>query len=326
MFLNKKRNVTTRVIFLQKTTTMRLKYYREPNFGDALNPLIFEHFLPQFFDDDPSVEFCGIGSIIGLEINPKANKKIVFSSGFAYGSLPEIDDSFDIVCVRGPHTAELLGLPKSKAVVDGAALLRRMDFGVHPKKYQFSFMPHWESELKYPWKSVCEEAGIQYLSPTAPTLEIIETILESEVVIAEAMHAAIVADALRTPWIPVKAYNGINVFKWNDWLNAIGLEYAPHTIRSMYGHNDFVLKLVNDKLPGLPGFLRHASMRGYVFGQELFLRPSVVRQLQALRKLEPTLSKDSILDAKVDQLLDGLHDVKRRYTPVSPSRKKQEIT
>ncbi|MDQ2658410.1 MAG: polysaccharide pyruvyl transferase family protein [Bacteroidota bacterium] len=300
---------------------MLLRYYREPNFGDALNPLIFEHFLPHFFDDDPSIEFCGIGSIIGLEINPRANKKVIFSSGFAYGTLPTIDDSFDFVCVRGPLTAELLKLPPGKAITDGAALLRRMDFGAHPKKYKFSFMPHWESELKYPsWKAICEEADILYLSPTTPILEVIDKILESEVVIAEAMHGAIAADALRTPWIPVKAYNGINAFKWNDWLNTLGLDYKPNPIRSMYGYNDFVVGLVDKKRPGLPAFLRNASLRSYVFGQESFLRSTAVKQLQALKKLEPTLSKEGILDSKVDQLLEALEQVRVRYSDKAAPR------
>lgn len=292
---------------------MLLRYYREPNFGDALNPLIFEHFLPHFFDDDPSIEFCGIGSIIGLEINPGVHKKVIFSSGFAYGTLPTIDDSFDFVCVRGPLTAELLKLSPQKAIIDGAALLRRMDFGAHPKKYKFSFMPHWESELKYPWKTICEEAGILYLSPTTPVLEVIDKILESEVVIAEAMHAAIVADALRTPWIPVKAYNGINAFKWNDWLSTIGFEYRPNPIRSMYAYNDFVVGLVDKKRPGLPPFLRNASVKSYVYGQELFLRSRTVKQFEALKKLDPTLSKEDILDSRVDQLLEALEQVKVRY-------------
>ncbi len=293
---------------------MRLRYYREPNFGDALNPLIFEHFLPDFFDDDPSVEFCGIGSIIGLEINPDARKKVIFSSGFAYGSLPEIDDSFDIVCVRGPKTAKLLNLPSDKAIIDGAALLRKMDFGPHSKKYKFAFMPHWESEMKYEWKRICEAADILYLSPTSPTLDTISKILESEVVIAEAMHAAIAADALRTPWIPVKAYNGINAFKWNDWLNAIDLEYEPNMIRSMYSYNDFVIKVIKDKLPALPGFLHKPLAKGYVAFQESVLRPGTVKQMEAIKKLKPTLSKESVLDAKVDELLRALDDVKQRYS------------
>ena len=162
---------------------MQLNYYRDPNFGDALNPMIFHKLLPDFFDNDPTIEFSGIGSIIGLEMAKEAKKRIIFSSGFAYGTLPKIDDSFDIVCVRGPLTANALGIDKSLGIIDGAALLRELNFKSTPKKFKFSFMPHWESELKYPWKKLCEAADINYLSPTDDSIKTIDAILQSEVVI-----------------------------------------------------------------------------------------------------------------------------------------------
>lgn len=36
----------------------------------------------------------------------KANKKIIFSSGFAYGKILKIDASYNFICVRGPLTAQ----------------------------------------------------------------------------------------------------------------------------------------------------------------------------------------------------------------------------
>jgi len=103
---------------------MKLTFHRGDNFGDKLNPLIFEHYLPDFFDDDTSIRFLGIGTILGLKKFAEG-KKIVFSSGASntmrstYGEVPELDDSYDIYCVRGPLTAELLNLPSEKAITDG---------------------------------------------------------------------------------------------------------------------------------------------------------------------------------------------------------------
>ncbi|MEO7988389.1 MAG: polysaccharide pyruvyl transferase family protein [Chryseolinea sp.] len=293
---------------------MLLNYYRDPNFGDALNPIIFHKLLPGFFDNDPTIEFSGIGSIIGLEMAKESKKRIIFSSGFAYGSLPKVDDSFEIVCVRGPLTANALGIDKSLGIIDGAALLRELKFPSPPKKYKFSFMPHWESELKYPWRKLCEAADINYLSPTDDSLKTIDAILQSEVVIAEAMHAAIVADTLRTPWIPVKAYRGINDFKWNDWTKSVDLEYKPHALRSMYEVNDFVLKVFKDKSKNkLPNALYKPIANTYTLFQDAFLTKSSIEQLLNVKKEKTHLSKENILNSKVDQLVEKLEYVKTKY-------------
>ncbi len=293
---------------------MLLNYYRDPNFGDALNPIIFPKLLPNFFDEDPTIEFSGIGSIIGLEMAKESKKRIIFSSGFAYGSLPKIDDVFDIVCVRGPLTANALGIDKSLGIIDGAALLRELKFKTPEKKFKFSFMPHWESELKYPWRKLCEAADIHYLSPTDDSFKTIDAILQSEVVIAEAMHAAIVADTLRTPWIPVKAYRGINDFKWNDWTKSVELEYKPHALRSMYEVNDFVLKVFKDKSKNkLPSSLYAPIARTYTLFQDAFLTKSAIEQLSSIKNEKTYLSNENVLNSKVDQLLEKLEYVKSKY-------------
>ena len=35
------------------------------------------------------------------------------------------------------------------------------------------------------------------------------------------MHGAIVADALRVPWIPARLYGHFMEFKWRDWTESI---------------------------------------------------------------------------------------------------------
>ena len=299
---------------------MLLNYYQEqPNFGDALNPLIFNTLLPGFFDDDPAVEFSGIGSIIGLEMSPHAKRRIIFSSGFAYGTLPQIDNTFEIACVRGPLTARALNLDPSLGIVDGAALLRELSFTKGDKKHKFSFMPHWESELKYPWKLLCDKAGIHYLSPVADPMKTIDDIIHSEVVLAEAMHAAIVADTLRTPWIPVKAYRGINDFKWNDWTQSLGLPYKPFNLRSMYKVNDFVLKVIEEKTAGkLPTALHRPLASLYTSFQDTFLEEGTIKQLNELTAQEPYLSDGTVFNSKVDQLLEKLDYIKTKYGALPP--------
>ena len=72
-------------------------------------------------------------------------------------------------------------------------------------------------------------SGTNYIDPTKYGLEqTFEEILSCDVLLAEAMHGAIVADALRVPWVPVKTTQDILGFKWRDWCSSMNLEYAPH--------------------------------------------------------------------------------------------------
>jgi succinoglycan biosynthesis protein ExoV len=293
---------------------MRLRYYESTNFGDALNPFIFNTLLPDFFDNDPSIDFFGIGSILGFEMVTNARRKVVFSSGFAYGTKPKIDDSYDIFCVRGPLTAKALNLDSKLAIVDGAMLLNCFPLQRQLKKYEYSFMPHWESELKFDWRKICEKTGVHYISPMQGYQETIEEIQKSKVVIAEAMHAAIVADSLRVPWIPVKAYQGINDFKWSDWTSSLNLPYSPNAIRSLFSNTQFVRDICKKKLLSvIPGEVYGIGLEAYEIYQKISDFPSVVKKFEHIKLEKQYLSKDELLHSKVTQLRDRIDLLRSKY-------------
>ena len=292
---------------------MRLQYYKKPNFGDALNPMVFNKMLPNFFDDDPEHDFFGIGSIIGLPIVRRANKKIIFSSGFAYGKLPQLDSSYDIICVRGPLSAKALKIDEKLGIADGALLLREFNYESVEKEYDFSFMPHRSSEHRYPWDKLCKEAGIHFVSTAADPEFVIQEILKSKCVIAEAMHYAIVADTLRVPWIPVKAYSTINDFKWQDWTSSLNMDYDPIPLAALYS-SESVKNFLKRKSPAsLPEQLYDlvASARsGY---EDIFLKDRAINGLKKAKETPPQLSKDTVFNSKVDQLMDRLAYVEKKY-------------
>jgi succinoglycan biosynthesis protein ExoV len=292
---------------------MRLKYYKKPNFGDALNPMIFNKLLPHFFDEDPEYDFFGIGSIIGLPMVKKATNKIIFSSGFAYGELPQLDSSYDIICVRGPLSAKALKIDKDLGIADGALLLREFKYKKVEKQYNFTFMPHWDSEHRYPWDKLCEEAGIHYVSPTSDPEFVIQEILKSRNVIAEAMHYAIVADTLRVPWVPVKSYSSINDFKWQDWASSLDMNYDPISLAALYSPEavkNFIKRRSPVDLPEPIYDLAGTARAGY---ENLLLKGRAVRRLEKAKSAPPQLSKDITFNSKVDQLLERLNYVEKKY-------------
>lgn len=214
---------------------MKLYYYKDDvgNFGDDINPWLWDRLLPGFFDDDSSSLFVGIGSLLNHRIPAEASK-IIFSSGYGYGELPIIDKSWKFYCVRGPLTAKALGLPKSCAVTDGATLIRSVITNQKESVYPVSYMPHCASALNADWENICRELSLHYIDPSESVGSTIDAILKSDLLITEALHGAVVADALRTPWIPVKCYNYIFEFKWRDWLETLQIPYEPLTVPEMW--------------------------------------------------------------------------------------------
>jgi succinoglycan biosynthesis protein ExoV len=301
---------------------MKLIYYQTTkNFGDQLNPLIFHYFLPGFFDNKEDCIFLGIGTILGLEKgNRHTGKIIVFSSGygfgdtFTYGEPPTINNMYDIICVRGPLTAQKLGLDKDLGISDGALLLNNMKFPDHEKIYKYAYMPHHVSEGMYEyWKDLSEKAGIHYISPQQDASRVLEEIRKTEILLTEAMHGAIVADVFRVPWVPVKSYQHINAFKWKDWALTLDLNFEHHVIKSLF--NDKKSREIIEgrfyskwKRP-----LKNLAHQSYKILQKTIREKEVINEFKKLKDVKPFLSNQNILTKRANQLEDKIQSLKMKY-------------
>ncbi|AFY81284.1 polysaccharide pyruvyl transferase family protein [Oscillatoria acuminata] len=221
---------------------MKLYYCKYPegrqNFGDALNVWLWEQLLDGILDDDPSSVFVGIGTLLNDALPTRtsnAKQRIIFSTGAGYEKQAlSLDESYHIYCLRGPISAQILGVDPGLAITDGALLLRKViDLNPLPKKYKFSYMPHYDFAGDG-WQNACDQQGFGYISPAWDLTQVITSIRETEVLICEAMHGAIVADALRVPWIPAKTHPAILALKWQDWCASVGLEYHPQALGYLY--------------------------------------------------------------------------------------------
>jgi len=232
---------------------LKLYYYRDQfgNFGDDLNVWLWSRLLADCLDEDDSSIFVGIGTLLNERL-PLQPIKYIFGAGVGHGYAPVVDDSWNIYFVRGPLSAEALGLPETLAITDPAALIRILDLPSEQKSFAASFMPHHTNserlrEHRDAVQALCQAEGINYIDPSSSVPDILRDIMRSEVVLAEAMHAAIVADALRIPWIPVDLLNRVHKFKWHDWTQSLGLHYSPVT----FSENE-----ANDSLSAYVKFLR----------------------------------------------------------------------
>lgn len=230
---------------------MKLHYYngkrtslRVSNFGDELNPWLWNKLLPDMLKQEDATLFVGIGTLLNDKL-PKSSKKVIFGAGVGYGQLPIIDNTYKLYFVRGQLSAKALELEPEFGLTDPAILIRKFYTPSGEKKYKWSYMPHFSEVIHngMALKEICHSLNIQYIDPTDPLEKVLAEIAHSEILFAEAMHGAIVADALRTPWVPVKMREGILAFKWQDWLSSVHISYNPVYVRraaSIIGKKGFL--------------------------------------------------------------------------------------
>ncbi len=314
---------------------MQLYYFRAyvPNFGDELSQWLMPRVFPNLFDDEADPLFLGIGSIL-YDFFPKSARKVVFGSGFGgYTKLPEIDENWHIYCVRGPVTARMLNLSPATVAGDAAILVNRHRNPSSGAGGRVAFMPHYDSLRRGHWQQACALAEIDYISPIDPVTDIMDRIQASRLVITEAMHGAIVADALRVPWIAVEPIDASHHMKWDDWAGALDLtlRFQPNAPSSMreakkqrQSRRRAALAVAND----LPARSRRAGYWTYPerIGEILLRAADPVYVHNAAKSLlrashqEPMLSSDHALDRALDKLQTNANRILADYAPRLPRR------
>jgi succinoglycan biosynthesis protein ExoV len=302
------------------------------NFGDDLNLWLWDYLLPGFRDVHPDVVLVGVGTVLNPVVLPADKKKLVVGSGYGYDEPPDVSNpaEWDVRCVRGPMTAEKLGLPAHMGITDPAALIADMpEFQNLPKVYKKTFIPHWESAESGIWRAVCEVAGLTYLDPRGEAKAVIRHIAQSELIVAESMHGAILADAFRVPWVTVSSSRSINSFKWNDWAKSVGTSYEPRYVpvstraeAAAKGSRFWGIRFDARPHGALPVTAppdgdvltrpapAQTGLRG--MAKRALATPSILALWQASRAT-PRLSPEAQLNAKKDAFRDVLEGIRRDY-------------
>jgi succinoglycan biosynthesis protein ExoV len=107
-----------------------------------------------------------------------------------------------------------------------------MHLNGHLRRWRYAFMPH-VTHANSVWETICREIGCGYIDPRRPVEEVLAAIGETKLLLTEALHGAVVADALRVPWVPVRTGQDVLAFKWEDWCRSLGMTYAPHDLPPM---------------------------------------------------------------------------------------------
>jgi succinoglycan biosynthesis protein ExoV len=175
-------------------------------------------------------------------------------------------------------------------------------------------MPHWYSAENGDWRTVCAQAGMHYIDPLGGVEQVLSEIQATRLLITEALHGAIVADALRVPWVPVVAYKHILALKWLDWCESLGLDYRPYHLRPLYGEAAIRKRL--ERTPRWSRLSQWAAGPATAAGdglERLWARQNARTLRQIAREASPQLSNDATVATTTEQMLAEVERLKEDY-------------
>lgn len=216
---------------------MKLFYHKISwgNFGDDLNEWLWPRLIPDFEKSAAADWLVGIGTILDERLNRLEGTKLIIGSGYRPGKWnPVVKKDWKILFVRGPLTAERYGLEEGFALSDPALWVaehwKREQKREQTGGEQVGFMPHYFTGREIDCEEACLRGGVKFINPGWDVERTLREIGSLDRVIVEAMHGAIVADALGIPWMRVKALSWrreseqVADFKWTDWARSVGVE------------------------------------------------------------------------------------------------------
>ena len=286
---------------------MDLFYWKssEGNFGDDINAWLWCELLPGWRDCAPEVSLFGVGTLLNKKNLERFRGKraLILGTGVGYGQCAglELDKSWDFRALRGRRSAEALGLPSEIGIADPAIALSDLAcFKGLTCCGEVVFVPHIGSVQMLDWAHACAEAGVRFVDPRGEAKAVVRAIASAKLVIAESMHAAIIADSFRVPWVAVSVGADFNRPKWNDFLDAI-----DH----------------RGEIGGLTGAKRIFPLRvGPISTRKLSdrielgrLKAQAPQALARLAALDGFLSQDGVVDGLKARYYETLDCVRRDY-------------
>lgn len=206
------------------------------NIGDELNRYIW----PQLFEpQEDDISLMAIGTLLDRKFSAQLNTSrhiLVFGTGAGYGTPPAPDERWHFYGVRGLKTCQAMGLDHRLAATDAAYTMATLDWSAiklqAPK--DVVVIPHHASLNYIDWETICSQAGLKYLPPTTSPVEFFSALANARLVIAEAMHGAILADIMRIPWISFEYGQQFLGSKWQDWLGMFDMTVVPNRAPAFY--------------------------------------------------------------------------------------------
>ena len=187
------------------------------NLGDALSPVILEHFTehkPELASSDESGKLLLVGSLLDIV---KDNDTICGIGSNKPNFTLEANDTMRFISVRGPLTRfQIKGADVPKTYGDPALLLPLMYYPKIEKKKKTGLVPHYVDKKYFPKDQVID------IEQDYKTF--IDQILECDEIIASSLHAIVLAEAygIKTKWVLYGDKIEGGEFKYQDYFLGTG--------------------------------------------------------------------------------------------------------
>lgn len=205
-----------------------IAYYRDNNWGDALNVPLF-NFLAQkecafrgYAGEKPEPHILGIGSILA-----HARKtSTVWGSGFIRQNDRIAETPAKILAVRGPNSRKkvLKQYMECPEIYGDPALLYPLVY--KPKKgvrYKWGFIPHYV-DAQNPFFETCKKEGHLVINVRDPINSVVDQIAQCECIASSSLHGLIAADAYKkeSVWIQITDKIVGRGYKYQDYFASVG--------------------------------------------------------------------------------------------------------
>jgi pyruvyltransferase len=197
---------------------LRAFWYRHPNVGDTLTPVILDwlHIPYVRAEARESGKFLGVGSLLAT----LRDGDVVWGAGCIDETPRPVPAEFTVLAVRGPLSARLLG--RRVDVFGDPALLMPL---IYPSERDsnspvIGCVPHYAERAEPEWTVMSGEPNHRVVDVCLPWREFIDGICACRRIVTSSLHAYILAEAYGVPvsWLPAgdKVIGG--GFKFRDYF------------------------------------------------------------------------------------------------------------
>lgn len=194
-----------------------------PNFGDDLTPWLLPRYgvLP-IYRRPTAARLAGVGSI--LEFLPRSFDGMIWGSGLLEGREHRLPNA-GVLAVRGPLTAELIGLREAVPFGDPGILVSR-HMRAPKKRWQLGIVPHGHHRQHEGLRLLMRRCGARacVVNVHQGAGSAVRQIASCHVVLTTSLHGLVTADAFGVPavWTTLEPPLSGGDFKFRDYEAALG--------------------------------------------------------------------------------------------------------
>lgn len=153
-------------------------------------------------------------------------------------------------------------------------------------------------------------AGITLIDPRDPPLQLLDAIRRCTVLLSEALHGVIVADAFRVPWIAVRPLAAEHRPKWTDWSDTVRLKIRWQRLSASSAREWISASRIGSLHHARPLLERHGTRFDGIAADRFVTRAAAA--LQQAASAAPQLSDAAALDRCQSRMMTAVTALRRQ--------------